>query len=78
MKSIKQSAELSKTSGYLMKLSPAQHKALLVIRQNGGSIVANGMIASRNRVTFATLESLSRKGLLESFLRDSQWHYVTK
>lgn len=61
-----------------MKLSPAQRKALIVIRQNGGTIVANGIIASRNRVTFATLYSLEKRGLLTSTLVNGQWQLDVK
>lgn len=50
-----------------MKLSPAQAKALDLIT-NWGTMLANGVLACRNRVTFATLLSLERKGLVVSKL----------
>ena len=59
----------------MKKLSPSQIRALVTIRQNGGNIVANGVIAGRNRITFQTLESLVRLKQLRSCLILGQWHY---
>lgn len=62
----------------MKKLSPAQERAMIVIRQNGGTIVANGVLASRYRVTFATLNGLERLGLLSSTLVAGEWQYDVK
>ncbi len=59
----------------MKKLSGAQQKAMLVVRQNGGTLVANGIIASRHRVTFATLLSLERRGLLIATLFEGNWQF---
>ena len=60
-----------------MKLSAAQRLAMLVIRQTGGAVMANGIITRRNHVTFATLRALQKRGLLIGSLHDEQWHFET-
>jgi hypothetical protein len=65
------------------KLSSSQQKAMGLLHTFGG-ITANASLANRNRVTFATLNSLEKLGLVKSTMvgpsGNKQWHYelVTK
>lgn len=56
------------------KLSAAQVKALAAIRSTGG-LTANGLIAARFKITFATLESLRKLGLVSGKLVNDRWDY---